>query len=139
MGELEDFLETVIPRQIEADTAIHNGDAEPRFDLYSHNDPVTVHGAAGMTEQGWDRVGKTFRWLAGTFARADRFEFEVIAAGVSGDLAYTVGFEHSTVTRTDGEVKSYRLRVTHVYRRENGEWKIVHRHGDALSADPPDS
>jgi ketosteroid isomerase-like protein len=24
----------------------------------------------------------------------------------------------------------YTLRVTHVYRREHGEWKIVHRHGD---------
>jgi len=24
------------------------------------------------------------------------------------------------------------VRVTHVYRRENGEWKIVHRHGDEV-------
>ena len=29
--------------------------------------------------------------------------------------------------------------VTHVYRREDGEWKIVHRHGDLAPADesPP--
>ncbi len=27
------------------------------------------------------------------------------------------------------------LRVTHVYRRENGEWKIVHRHADTLTTD----
>jgi hypothetical protein len=26
------------------------------------------------------------------------------------------------------------LRVTTIFRRENGEWKAVHRHGDALSA-----
>jgi ketosteroid isomerase-like protein len=29
--------------------------------------------------------------------------------------------------------------VTHVYRREDGEWKIVHRHGDLAPVDesPP--
>ena len=27
------------------------------------------------------------------------------------------------------------LRVTHVYRRENGQWKIVHRHGDFAPVD----
>jgi ketosteroid isomerase-like protein len=31
------------------------------------------------------------------------------------------------------------LRVTHVYRRENGVWKIVHRHSDNAPFDqsPP--
>jgi hypothetical protein len=32
-----------------------------------------------------------------------------------------------------------RLRVTHVYRRDNGVWRIVHRHGDGLEADPAPS
>ena len=33
----------------------------------------------------------------------------------------------------------YTLRVTHVYRREDGEWKIVHRHADSIRNDqrPP--
>jgi ketosteroid isomerase-like protein len=34
-----------------------------------------------------------------------------------------------------GPVKPNTLRVTHVYRRENGEWKIVHRHGDHVPID----
>ncbi|MBA3411589.1 MAG: nuclear transport factor 2 family protein, partial [Geodermatophilaceae bacterium] len=51
-----------------------------------------------------------------------------------GDLAYTVGFEHSVVAVDDGRPASGTLRVTHIYRRENGEWKIAHRHGDH----PPD-
>jgi ketosteroid isomerase-like protein len=59
----------------------------------------------------------------------------VIAAGVSGDLAYTVGYEHSLVSRDGGPVTPNRLRVTHVYRREDGEWKIVHRHGDGLESE----
>jgi ketosteroid isomerase-like protein len=39
------------------------------------------------------------------------------------------------VSRNGGPVRPNRLRVTHVYRRENGQWKIVHRHGDGLEAD----
>ena len=54
-------------------------------------------------------------------------------AEVAGDMAYTVGIEHTTAT-VKGEVKTYTLRVTNIYRREAGEWKVVHRHGSA----PPD-
>jgi ketosteroid isomerase-like protein len=55
------------------------------------------------------------------------------------DLAYTVGFEHTAVSWDGVPLEPYTLRVTHVYRRENGEWKIVHRHGDRVSIDqsPP--
>jgi ketosteroid isomerase-like protein len=63
------------------------------------------------------------------------YQLEVIAAGVSGDLAYTVGYERSLVSVDGGPVRPNVLRVTHVYRREDGEWKIVHRHGDFPPAD----
>ena len=49
-------------------------------------------------------------------------------------MAYTVGYEHNTVS-VEGSRRTYTLRVTHVYRREDGQWRIVHRHGDA----PPTS
>jgi ketosteroid isomerase-like protein len=57
------------------------------------------------------------------------YDLELVAAGACGDLAYTVGFEHKTFV-VAGEPVSYTLRVTHVYRREGGVWRIVHRHGD---------
>jgi ketosteroid isomerase-like protein len=54
-------------------------------------------------------------------------------------MAYTVGFERFNATREDGAVEPVTVRVTHVYRREDGEWKIVHRHGDLAPEDqsPP--
>lgn len=131
---VEEFLTTVIPRQREADQALHRGDAQPRFQIYSHNDPVTLLGALGVAASGWDRVSETFRWVASRFSDGSDFEIEIIAAGVSGDLAYTVGYEHSIGAVDGAAPRSSRLRVTHVYRREDGEWKIVHRHGDALEA-----
>jgi hypothetical protein len=40
------------------------------------------------------------------------------------------GFERYTATRPNGEPVNYELRVTQVYRHENGRWPIAHRHGD---------
>jgi ketosteroid isomerase-like protein len=91
-------------------------------------------GRFGVTASGWKEVDETFEWVASKFSNCESFRLEVIAAGVSGDLAYTVGYEDSLVSRDGGPVRPNRLRVTHVYRRENGEWKIVHRHGDGLES-----
>ncbi|HSH58554.1 MAG TPA: nuclear transport factor 2 family protein [Acidimicrobiales bacterium] len=72
--------------------------------------------------------------MASWFADSVAYNFEVVAAGASGDLAYTVGYEHNEVS-VEGQPMTYTLRVTHVYRRENGHWHIVHRHADV----PPSS
>ena len=142
MSELDDFLSTTLPRQVAAEEAMHNGDPGPRLAMWSTRDPVTLLGAAVPNKRGWDDVSRTFRWVASRFSDCAAYDFELVAAGVSGDLAYTVGFERSVVAIDGGPVAPNVLRVTHVYRREDGEWKIVHRHGDAPPADqsppPPD-
>jgi ketosteroid isomerase-like protein len=50
-----------------------------------------------------------------------------------------VGLERFNHHTEDGRVEPITVRVTHVYRREDGEWKIVHRHGDLAPVDesPP--
>ena len=135
MSEIDDFLAAMIPRQVEADTAMHNGDAAPRMALYSRRDPVTVLGAA-KSASGWGDVKQLFEWVASMFSNCESFELDITAAGVSGDLAYTVGYEHTRAS-IHGEPKSYTLRVTHTYRREDGEWKIAHRHADAAGDELP--
>lgn len=85
MSELEEFLNAVVPRQVEADNALVNGDPEPRIELWSHHDPVTLLGAH-RSANGWDQVSQTFRWLAARFSEGE-LHLQVIAAGVSGDLA----------------------------------------------------
>lgn len=126
--ETERFLAEMLPRQRAAEQAIHNGDVEPRLALWSRRDPVTVFGAK-MSSSGWHNLEPMFRKVASWFSDSTKHEFEIIAAGASGDLAYTVGYEHNEV-KVDGQPRTYTLRVTHVYRRENGQWRIAHRHGD---------
>ena len=72
--------------------------------------------------------------LASRFSDCTSYDVDIIAAGASGDLAYTVAYEH-TSTSVAGVPRTYTLRVTQIYRREDGEWKLVHRHGDELPAD----
>src|SRR5258706_8121989 len=97
MSELDDFLATTLARQIEADTALHNGDPKPRMAMWSTHDPVTVFGAA-RSGTGWDEVSHLFRWVGARFSNCTAFTFDLVAAGVSGDLAYTVGYEHTSVS-----------------------------------------
>ena len=137
VNQSDAFLEAVLPRLTAADTALHNGDASRRAALWSHNDPVTLFGAA-VTTTGWDKVGATFDWLASRFSDCTGFEYEVIAAGASGDLAYIVGIEHTTASIGDDPPAAYELRVTTILRREAGEWRVVHRHGDPYDASSAD-
>ncbi|EOD58684.1 YybH family protein [Amycolatopsis vancoresmycina] len=127
------FLADMLPRQTAAEQAIHDGDPEPRTALWSQADPVSLFGAWLPVRTGWADVSAAFRRVAAQFADRRDYRFEVIAAGAGGDLAYTIGFEHNTVS-VNGHETTYTLRATHVYRREGGEWKIVHRHADR----PPD-
>ena len=41
---MDQFLAEVLPRQVEAEKAICNGDPAPRLAMWSRNDPVTVLG-----------------------------------------------------------------------------------------------
>ena len=132
MTEVEDFLASTMPRQTKAETALYSGDPHPRMDMWSKRDAVTLFGAS-HSRVGRDDVSDAFRAVASRYSDCTSYDFDVLAADVSGDLAYAVGYERTTAT-VDGSPRTFTLRVTHLYRRENGQWKLVHRHGDS----PPD-
>jgi ketosteroid isomerase-like protein len=134
MTETEQFLEAMAARITAAETALHNGDARERIAMWSRTEPLTLFGA-GMNGRGWDQIGPIFDVLGTQFSDCLAYENEIIAAEARGDLAYTVALERTTASINGAEPKPYILRVTTIFRRENGEWKVVHRHGDALPAD----
>ena len=131
MSETDDFLDPVLPRLTKADTALHQGDAGPRIAIWSHNDPVTLFGAA-LAANGWDEIRQVFENLGARFSRGS-YDYEVIAAGASGDLGYVAGIEHSTASVGGAAPETYELRVTTILRREGDEWRVVHRHPDPMS------
>jgi ketosteroid isomerase-like protein len=133
MTERDEFVTWVNTVLREAEVALHEGDATRRRGVWSRNEPVTVLGA-WRNAIGRAEVDALFTYLEETFSGCRSFEFELLAADVVGDMAYTVGFEHTRAT-VDGEERAYTLRVTQVYRREAGEWKVAHRHGDSSPAE----
>jgi ketosteroid isomerase-like protein len=131
MNDRDKFLAWVDTALYEAELALHNGDAAPRRALWSRNEPVSVLGA-WRNARGQREIDELFTALAESFSDCTSFAFELQAHDVFGDMAYTAGLEH-TSTSVDGEPRSYTLRVTQVYRREGGEWKVAHRHGDTVA------
>ena len=132
MSETDDFQQIV--KQVEtARHHYHAGDPAPYKALWSHTDDVTVLGAVGAYAKGWGQVGPRLDGVAAHFREGRGWSLEPLAMGRSGDLAYTVHLERSEV-RVAGrdEWSPVALRVTRIYRREEGTWKIIHHHADAI-------
>jgi ketosteroid isomerase-like protein len=129
MTEREEFVHWLQTVLTDAERAIHDGDAGPRRAIWSRHEPVTVLGA-WQNAIGQQELDALFDRLAGTFSDCTAFELELVEAEVHGDLAYSVGFEHTSAS-VDGVPRTYTLRATQVYRREDGAWKVAHRHGSA--------
>jgi len=136
MAEPEDFYRDFLPRFIDAQRAFHDGDPEPNLALWSSEDPVTLFAARGLLESGTEPVTAAFRFVASTFSDVETFDWETLASGVAGDFAYTAAVERYTNSRNGGPPEQTELRATHVYRREDGQWRAVHRHADRRPAGP---
>jgi len=131
MTDRDEFIAWVKTKLYDAEVALHNGDAAPRRALWSLNEPVSVLGA-WRNAYGQHEVDELFADLARSLSDCISFEFELQAYDVVGDMAYTAGLEQTTAS-INGHSRGYTLRVTQVYRREGGEWKVAHRHGDTVT------
>jgi len=126
-----------LARERAAEAAMILGDPEPFKALWARGDDISLFGAFGPCKKGWHQISKTMEWVASRYRDGTvTDEYEVVHEGA--DLAYTVGYEIADVI-LDGAPTSQRLRVTQIYRRQDGQWHLVHRHGDFAPADqsPP--
>jgi ketosteroid isomerase-like protein len=131
MNDREKFVGWVKTSLYEAELALHNGDPSPRRTLWSRNEPVSVLGA-WRNAHGQGELDELFTALGKSFSDCTSYAFDLLAYDVVGDMAYTAGFEHISAS-VDGHPRTYSLRATQVYRREIGEWRVAHRHGDTVT------
>ena len=72
--------------------------------------------------------------------RTESSRFEIFHCAADGSLGYWTGLQHATVVmKGSDKPMPMTLRVTEVFRKEPGGWKIVHRHADALADEKPPS
>jgi ketosteroid isomerase-like protein len=122
-------LADALDRLAEALAAMGAGDPEPYKACWADSDDVTLFGAWGPIEKGHRQLTETFRWVGSRF-KAGALVPENVVSHVSGDLAYTVGFERGEVSIDGGPATPMTIRVTHILKRVDGDWRLVHRHGD---------
>ncbi|HSD90875.1 MAG TPA: nuclear transport factor 2 family protein [Kofleriaceae bacterium] len=124
-GHFDEFREKVRA----ATLALMNGDREPWAALWSRRADVSLFGGWGGHERGWDELAERWKMVEGRY-RSGTVEIERITEHIHGDLAVTVEFLRSNASFSNGSSGPVALRVTHVCRREDGEWRLVHRHAD---------
>ena len=129
-----DDLDEMLDRTRAALGRLVSGDPEPYLALWSQHPDVTVMGGFGAYQTGWEGVRENTRFAASRFRGGQITDVERLAAGVSGDLAFAVWIERGEV-RVEGrdEPGPLAVRVTHIFRREAGAWRIIHRHGDPIT------
>ena len=121
-----------IARLYAAMAKVANGDISDIKALYAHTDDATSFYGWGGYEKGWQAVSKRWDW-AGRQFKGGSVAYENVTTVVSSDLAYTTDIE-TFEARMEGMDQPTRWanRVTHIFRLEQDEWRLVHRHANRL-------
>lgn len=128
-------FQQVMERYHEALDVFVTGDPEPVKRLFSRRDDVTLANPLGPPARGWNEVAKATGRAASQIREGEPCRYERISEYVTAELAYNVEMER-TRAKVGGaeEMAPISLRVTTIFRREDGEWRIVHRHADPITA-----
>jgi ketosteroid isomerase-like protein len=119
--------------------AFGRGDPEPAKSLFSRRDDVTLANPFGPTVRGWQAVARALDYAAAQFREGDPTEVTTVAEYLTANLATIVAVERwrAKVAGRAGPT-SFELRVTSTFRREDGAWKLVHRHADPIATPHPE-
>jgi ketosteroid isomerase-like protein len=136
-----DDLDQVIEQCQKALDEFVKGNPKPMQEMFSHRDDVSLANPFGPPVRGWDEVARTMERAASNLKEGGVVAFEELAKYVTPELAYTVWLERQKAKLGGrGDVTPFTLRVTMIYRPEEGTWKVVHRHADPItSTRPPES
>jgi len=138
MGRGDESFASARERVRVALTAMARGNPAPYVQCWATSEHATLFGAWGPVERGFPRLARTFEWVGSRFKEGALVPEDIVAFE-SGDLAYTVGFERGEVAVDERGPAPMVIRVTHIYRRFAGEWRLIHRHADFPPRDQRES
>lgn len=114
---------------------VANGDVSAIKALYSHSNEATSFYGWGGYEKGWDAVSKRWDWAALQF-QGGKVAHETISRVLTAEMFYVTEletFSNQRVAGVAGET-GWSNRVTHIFAREDGQWRLIHRHANRLEA-----
>ena len=114
------------------------GNPKPTQELFSHREDVTLANPFGPPVRGWEQVAKVSEHAASQVRDGEFVSAEIIQKHVTPELAYVVEIEQAKAKIGGSEdITPFALRVTMIFRPEEGTWKIVHRHADPITTPQP--
>jgi ketosteroid isomerase-like protein len=133
-----DDVDDLIEQYYRAQREFVKGNPEPVKDLFSQRDDVSLANPYGPLVRGWDEVAKAVEHAASLRRDGTFLGWQIVAKHVSAELAYVVQIERAEAkigARED--ITPIAVRATMIFRSEEGEWKIVHRHADPITTSQP--
>jgi ketosteroid isomerase-like protein len=133
-----DELDEVLERFKLAANELLKGNPKPVQNMFSHREDVSLANPFGPPVRGWEQVAETIERAASNFRDGEYGGIETIEKHVTPELAYVVLLEPQKAKVGGSEdVTPFTLRVTMIFRPEEGNWKIVHRHADPITTEQP--
>jgi ketosteroid isomerase-like protein len=133
-----DDLDRVIEQYNLALGEFVKGNPELAKRVWSHREDVSLANPLGPPARGWEQVAQTMERAASNLRDGEMVAFENVAKYVTPELAYVVRVERQAAKFGGGEaIAPSVLRVTMIFRPEDGTWKLVHRHADSITTAQP--
>jgi len=128
-GGERDFA-AFLERRQEIASAYVRGDGAPLAAIVTERDPATFFGPNGKVETGAARVAESYARGAKMFGEGSTTQLEILQSGASGKLAFWTGLQHAIVEDEKKGKTKMTLRITEIFRFEDGEFQLVHRQAD---------
>ena len=131
-------LEAAIAESHKALRAILNGDPKLYEALFADRDDITLGNPFGPYAKGKVEVVKTLAGAASKYRDGEVIGVDRVATYVNDTLACIVEGEHLRAkVGTSDALSAFSTRVTSVYERMAGRWRLVHRHADPITTPRP--
>jgi ketosteroid isomerase-like protein len=99
---------------------------------------TTLSNTFGPPVRGWEQAAATMERAASNYRDGEFVGSESVAKYVTPELAYIVEVErYQAKVGGREDVTQIALRVTTIFRPEEGTWKVVHRHADPITTPQP--
>jgi ketosteroid isomerase-like protein len=129
-----DDLDQVIELCQQALDQFVKGNPEPMQEMFSRRDDVSLANPFGPPAHGREQVAATMDRAASNLREGGMVAFDYVAKHVTPELAFTVWLERQKA-KVGGrqDVTPFTLRVTTIFRPEEGTRKVVHLYADQIS------
>jgi ketosteroid isomerase-like protein len=133
-----DDVDELIEQYHRAQGEFLRGNPEPVKNLFSRHEDVTLASPYGPPVRGWEEVAKAVEHASSLRSDGTFLGWQIVAKYVTAELAYVVQIERAEAKiGAREEITEYAVRATMIFRPEEGEWKVVHRHADPITTPQP--